>query len=1182
MATRTQSVVELILQAKVEGEKSLEQLTNFTSKLIDQQKEAETAATSYEAKLGALRTTMDGLVRAENELVKKGRLVEDFKAQAAATSKADVKAKQLIQTARALRVALTNFSGSDAARNKLEKSFDRSSVAAKKAQQSYLKQNITLQALKTKMVSAGVSASNLALAERRLSAEATRVVAAQNATADSIARVSVQSNKASTSVTRFGKNSRSSSSLIQRLRGEVLALGAAYVGLFGIGREVGNVFGAVRQKEAIESRFRVAFDGDPDAANKVEEELGFVRQTADKLKISFLNLGTEYSKFISSVPQSVISLADSRVIFEKTATAARVMRLSTEDTAGVFRALIQIASKGQFQMEELRGQLGDRLPGALLLFAKGMNVSINQLEKMVEQGEVGADKIKVLADEIGSKFGGDLQKALAASTTSLDAFFVEVERLRIEIGEDSGFIDTLGDSLRDLSVELQNPEFKEGLTGLARLFGSFAKAGVFLVKNIDAIKAAFLTLVGFKVIGSLISGFFAAKAAIVGVTGALKALTLAGVFASGPAGWILALAVGIGLIAFRSKESIPDIEALREKYDTLGRAAEEAGEKLANSLSFSLDPDLAAIDAEIEKVKERFRLLFEQSEKLKDLSTNNRAIGFIGNLFGLDDKISKNNEDLRQASILLDKILKTRRDLLAEKAAPTKEEEADDLGLSEKQLKDLEAAITKANKEINTFEAATLAQKIAQVDKAYAKLLETARGTTSPEDRAKQEAKVLQAIAAQKRSITLGEERKLLKQFDRLESAAAKQSSDTLQGRLDNIKLKYESTINALREIGRSAEADTLETTLGSQISAELEKTKTKLRQTLTQIRAEDSNDLEARLEIVRQKYTKLIADLNAASDGGLDVGDGITLATDAQQQEEDATRIAHAEEEINRLQEIREARLARIQAQQEAGLLTSFDAQEQMRATVEELDPQLQSMLDKTIEMAQNLGDEQMVENLQAVKAELISSAKNLDPFLQKLGEIRTNFASGLTKAITDFATGVSSAKEAFKQFARDFLIQIASMILKQQILLALQTITGTVGTGAGGGGGAGAGGGGVGGFLSSLFHQGGIVGQGGGQTRQVSPLAFAGAYRYHTGGIAGLRPDETGAILKNGEEVLTENDSRHRNNGGGGETKVLQPMIFQDMDSLRQAVLASPEGVELQVTIQSENPEKFNNRNF
>lgn len=58
--------------------------------------------------------------------------------------------------------------------------------------------------------------------------------------------------------------------------------------------------------------------------------------------------------------------------------------------------------------------------------------------------------------------------------------------------------------------------------------------------------------------------------------------------------------------------------------------------------------------------------------------------------------------------------------------------------------------------------------------------------------------------------------------------------------------------------------------------------------------------------------------------------------------------------------------------------------------------------------------------------------------------------------------------------------------------------------------------------------FHEGGVVG-------------FNGAPRYHTGGISGLRPDEVPAILQRGEEVLTRNDSRHRDNGGRDRGNVI-----------------------------------------
>jgi len=62
------------------------------------------------------------------------------------------------------------------------------------------------------------------------------------------------------------------------------------------------------------------------------------------------------------------------------------------------------------------------------------------------------------------------------------------------------------------------------------------------------------------------------------------------------------------------------------------------------------------------------------------------------------------------------------------------------------------------------------------------------------------------------------------------------------------------------------------------------------------------------------------------------------------------------------------------------------------------------------------------------------------------------------------------------------------------------------------------------LGGFLiPGILHSGGVAGADGyGHGRTVSPKTFAGAKRYHTGGVAGLQPGEVPAILQRGEVVL------------------------------------------------------------
>jgi hypothetical protein len=63
------------------------------------------------------------------------------------------------------------------------------------------------------------------------------------------------------------------------------------------------------------------------------------------------------------------------------------------------------------------------------------------------------------------------------------------------------------------------------------------------------------------------------------------------------------------------------------------------------------------------------------------------------------------------------------------------------------------------------------------------------------------------------------------------------------------------------------------------------------------------------------------------------------------------------------------------------------------------------------------------------------------------------------------------------------------------------------------------------------------------GNATRRVNPQMFAGAIRYHTGGVAGLRPGEVPLIAKKGEEILTQEDPRHMLNGGGAAGPTVNP---------------------------------------
>lgn len=103
---------------------------------------------------------------------------------------------------------------------------------------------------------------------------------------------------------------------------------------------------------------------------------------------------------------------------------------------------------------------------------------------------------------------------------------------------------------------------------------------------------------------------------------------------------------------------------------------------------------------------------------------------------------------------------------------------------------------------------------------------------------------------------------------------------------------------------------------------------------------------------------------------------------------------------------------------------------------------------------------------------------------------------------------------------------------------------------------------GGATGGFGSLFFHDGGVVGKQGGSFKRVTGGggSWIGAPKFHGGGGLGLRPDEYKAVLKRGEEVLTDDDPRHINNIGndneGGPAGGFKQVLLLDPDAVPNAM--------------------------
>lgn len=122
--------------------------------------------------------------------------------------------------------------------------------------------------------------------------------------------------------------------------------------------------------------------------------------------------GADLGKLTQQFTQFYVSAKDKisgnqiENIFESITKAAATMGLSTQQQERAFMALNQMMSKGKIQAEELRGQLGEALPGALGIMAKAVGVSEKRLGEMMKAGQLlAADVLPKFAEQLEKTYG---------------------------------------------------------------------------------------------------------------------------------------------------------------------------------------------------------------------------------------------------------------------------------------------------------------------------------------------------------------------------------------------------------------------------------------------------------------------------------------------------------------------------------------------------------------------------------------------------------------------------------------------------------------------------------------------------------------------------------------------------------------------------------------------------------
>ena len=226
------------------------------------------------------------------------------------------------------------------------------------------------------------------------------------------------------------------------------AIGAGIGGIVGgasgalvggaIGAQVGQFTGAlaeVAQYDAALEKQRKALRlviGDTNQYNKAQ---AFLAKTSKDLAIPQDVIVRQFTSLTASVKGAGLSVDDAKDSFLAIASGIRGTGGSLEDMKSAMRATSQVFSKGKVSAEELRQQLGERLPGAFTLFAESMNKTPAELDKALEQGKVTLEDFLGFSQKLFNEYGENAKILAQAPESAGDRLQTEVSNLKDNVGD---------------------------------------------------------------------------------------------------------------------------------------------------------------------------------------------------------------------------------------------------------------------------------------------------------------------------------------------------------------------------------------------------------------------------------------------------------------------------------------------------------------------------------------------------------------------------------------------------------------------------------------------------------------------------------------------------------------------------------------------------------------------------
>jgi len=208
-------------------------------------------------------------------------------------------------------------------------------------------------------------------------------------------------------------------------------IGLAVTGAIGLA-QAGN---AAAKYSAQIQRLEIALKGVTRSSEEFAKAQKIIASVSGELNVPIGDATKHFTTLSASVIGAGGDIDQAEQVFRGVSEAIKATGGEAEDVESAMRAMSQIFGKGKVSAEELQGQLGERLPGAVTKFAEATGRTLPQLQKDLRDGTVGLNDVMKFVAKLSEDHREAALKMAGSSAEAGARLTVSMQRLQKNLGD---------------------------------------------------------------------------------------------------------------------------------------------------------------------------------------------------------------------------------------------------------------------------------------------------------------------------------------------------------------------------------------------------------------------------------------------------------------------------------------------------------------------------------------------------------------------------------------------------------------------------------------------------------------------------------------------------------------------------------------------------------------------------